>query len=276
MTPLVSVIIPCYNSGRYLSEAIESVLTNRNKNLYEIIIVNDGSTEVFTLSLLKKLSGEGYTIIDQENMGTGAARNTGVKHSKGEYILFLDSDNKIRSDYIDKGIKILQKHNDVGVVYGNASFFGESDKPRFITREFDRHAVLANNYIDICSVVRKKAWEEVGGFDENRMIMAHADWEFWIHLISKGWKFHYINQVLFDYRIREDSLLIQQSGDDSIRQIVNYIHSKHWHLFFDNYRQVYACLTFYGNDKKKPLRSFIKYLHNKYFIKKGNPVNQDH
>ncbi|OZI05399.1 hypothetical protein BWI93_25675 [Siphonobacter sp. BAB-5385] len=122
MSPLVSVIIPCYNSGTYLPEALASVEAYQGSYAYEIIIINDGSTDPHTLEYLRELETRGYSILHQENKGAAAARNTGVRAARGKYLLLLDSDNRIRPAYLEKGIPVLESRPDVGVVYGNAHF----------------------------------------------------------------------------------------------------------------------------------------------------------
>lgn len=267
MLPVISIIIPCYNSGQFLPEALESIKSYPDNKVYEVIIVDDGSTDQHTLTLLSKLNHEGYTIIHQENKGPAAARNTGIRQSRGEYILFLDSDNKIRAAYIDKGIEILKTYNDVGVVYGNPSFFGDSDQPRFTTEKFDMYKMLRTNYIDICTVVRRKAWEEVGGLDENRLLMGHEDWEFWINTASKGWKFHYVDEVMFEYRLRSNSLIMQSSETDNVSQLVRYVHQKHLDTYIKYYQALYIQYSICQNDQKRPFRSFVKFMYKKYFKK---------
>jgi glycosyltransferase involved in cell wall biosynthesis len=106
--PKVSIIIPCYNHGKYIMDAISSVEKIEDKNLYELIIINDGSTDEYTNTLLKELSDKGYYVIFQENKGLATSRNNAIAISKGEYILPLDADNKIRPEYIYKGINIYQ------------------------------------------------------------------------------------------------------------------------------------------------------------------------
>jgi len=264
LQPLISIIIPCYNSGQYLPDALESIKTYPDKNAYEVIIVDDGSTDQYTLNLLTKLQTEGYIIFKQENKGPAAARNTGVSNAKAEYLLFLDSDNKIRSSYIDQGIKILSTFQDVGVVYGNPAFFGSKTEERFVTRSFDMYSILINNYIDMCSVIRKKAWQEVGGFDEARILIGFEDWEFWIRVGAAEWKFYHVNETLFDYRVREDSVIKNALQPDKHRQMLNYVHTKHLTLFNKFYSELYEQSCYYSNDQKKPFRSFIKYFYNKY------------
>ena len=134
------------------------------RDLWELIIVNDGSTDEETLRVLVELRKEGYRIIDQENQGLGAARNTGIRESAGEYILPLDSDNKIRPEYLLTGIEILEASPDVGVVYGDAEYFGEKTGI-WKGQEFDRTELLVGNYIDACAVFRRGIWEQVNGFE---------------------------------------------------------------------------------------------------------------
>ncbi|MEJ7737942.1 MAG: glycosyltransferase family A protein [Chitinophagaceae bacterium] len=267
MKPLVSIIIPCYNSGKYLPDAIRSVHEHPDKTIHKIIIVDDGSTDEQTLLLLNQLAAEGITVIHQENRGPAAARNTGVMHAQTKYLLFLDSDNKIRYTYIDKGIDILDKHKDVGVVHGNAAFFGTANKPRFSSRPFDMTTMLFSNYIDVCSVIRKKVWEDAGKFDEKRILFGHEDWDFWLRVADTGWKFHYVNEELFDYRVRENSLLIQSSGSDNIRQMMHYVYSKNMDIVMKEYRALYREKMLYQKDKERPLRSFAKFMYRKYFKK---------
>src|SRR5437899_68511 len=97
--PFVSVIIPCFNHGEFLMDAVHSV-EECARTLYEIIIVNDGSTDPPTVQLLKDLEEKGYNIINQNNQGLAAARNNGIAAATANYILPLDADNKIRPEYI--------------------------------------------------------------------------------------------------------------------------------------------------------------------------------
>lgn len=199
----LSVIIPCYNMGHFLKDAVESVRAYKGDDI-EIIIINDGSTDENTLSLLRNMEGTGISIVHQVNQGLSAARNNGVKLAKGEYFLPLDADNKIRPAYIQKGIEILDKHGDVAVVYGDAMLFGEK-KGTWKSMPFDLRRLLQYNYIDACVVARKTAWQQVNGYDIN--ISPVADWDFNISIAEFGWKFYYISEILFDYRVVANSMI---------------------------------------------------------------------
>ncbi|WP_299291061.1 glycosyltransferase family A protein [uncultured Mucilaginibacter sp.] len=265
----ISVIIPCYNSGKYLTEAIESVEAYEGIYSYEIIIINDGSTESKTIALLNKLAANtNFIIIHQENKGPAAARNTGVKNSKGKHLLFLDSDNKIRTEYIDKGIEVLSIYKNVGVVYGNPFFYGESTGRNFIPKEFSLKTILFANYIDTCTVIRRKVWEDVGGFDEDREL-SQEDWEFWIRVGKTNWKFYHINEILFEYRVRNDSHVTSSYSKAEYRKLLKYVYTKHMDLFIDNYILMNYELEIYERDSLTPIRTFVKLLYKKIINRKN-------
>lgn len=206
MNPRISIIIPCYNHGQYIREAIDSVEKVTDKSLYEIIIVNDGSKDAYTIEMMDKLAAEGYHVINQVNQGLGRTRNNGIRAAKGDYILPLDSDNRIRPAYIYESIKILDAHPEIAVVYGDAQFFGDKDK-RHVIGEFNLQNMMVENQIDACAVYRKSAWEAVGGYDENMPIMGYEDWDMWMNMIFKNYKFRYVPEILFDYRVLGNSML---------------------------------------------------------------------
>lgn len=248
-----------------MQQAIESLHTYRGKYSYEIIVVDDGSTNETTLNLLEDLKKNNVTVLYQENKGPAAARNMGVKKSDSEFILFLDSDNKIAPDYIDEGVNRLKANTKACAVYGNPNFFGETGSRNFESIPFDIKRLLLNNYIDTCSVVRKQAWEDAGGMDEARELIGYEDWEFWINLHKSGWEFIHINKTMFYYRIRKESL-IAQSSEEKFKKAVAYIYKKHWDLIYQVYHQLYSIRTIYKNDMRRPFRSFFKYLFKKQSI----------
>ena len=222
----------------------------------EVIIIDDGSTDTPTLSLLENFEQQNITVLHQDNKGPAAARNTGVRYSNSEYILFLDSDNRIYPAYIDKGIKELEQNKQAAVVYAKPDFFGEKNESSFQTGSFDITRLLLANYIDMCTIIRKAAWVEVKGIDEN--LVQYEDWEFWINIYKAGWEFVFIDEPLFEYRIRKDSL-ISQMPEENFKKALAYIYKKHWDLLYTVYHQLYAAKLMYENDMQRPLRSFLKY-----------------
>ena len=233
--PIISVVIPCYNHGEYLLEAVASV-ENCREPIYEIVIVNDGSTDKHTLDVFAYLKNNGYQVIDRANGGLAEARNTGVRAARGTYYLPLDADNKTRPEYLLRGVEILDKNPQVGIVYGNAQLFGEKKGLWEIT-DFEFHKMLNGNYIDACAVIRKQVWQDCGGYDPHMPLQGYEDWEFWLSAIENGWQFHYIRDVLFDYRIRSGSMVGFCNQPDNRRQLMTYVCTKHVNLYTAHFAQ---------------------------------------
>ncbi len=226
----LSVIIPCYNQGEFILDAISSV-EECLEDVWELVIVNDGSTEPLTLQTLDYLKKQGYCIIEQTNQGLAAARNQGIAAARGRYILPLDADNKIRPDYITKAIEILDKLPEVGVVYGNAECFGEQTGVWEVP-DFELNRLLCGNYIDACAVFRKAVWQQCGGYDSHiPEQLGFEDWDFWLSAAENGWQFYRIPQVLFDYRVRARSMVSACSIPENRRKLVRYICAKHRKLY---------------------------------------------
>jgi len=225
----VSIIIPCYNPGNYLLEAVESVYASDglNKVSYEIIIVNDGSTDKYTLIILEALkTRENVRIIHQVNKGLATARNEGIEAAAGDCLLFLDADNRIRSNFITVALRYL-KTGKADIVHGNPHFFGDSTEPRFHTGPFEMNSMLLTNYIDACAAVRRVVWEALGGFDANKLVSGFEDWDFWLRAGKAGFKFQYINETLYDYRIVKTSMITTKNTGENLDKAYSYVLSKH-------------------------------------------------
>lgn len=243
----LSVVIPCFNDGQFIKEAIASVETCPHL-VYEIVIVNDGSTDPYTLQILNTLRSKGYTVIDQQNGGPPAARNTGIKVAKGEYILPLDSDCRIRAAYIQKGIEILDRYPDVAVVYGDVELFGEKTGIEQIP-DFDLSWLVNHNYIDNCAVYRKSVWLECGPYDINIPFKCYDDWDFWLSVAKKGYKFYHVPEVLFEYQVRPVSQSTLSRSEEKSKVVCRYIASKHAAWFPKEFRYYY-----------RPYRGLVKFF----------------
>ena len=232
--PRISVIIPCFNHGEFLSEAVASVLSVKRDDL-ELIVVDDGSTDERTRAEMNKLQSSGIHVIRQENKGLSAARNAGIRASKAEYIFPLDADDRARPEFLSHAITTFQQDSKIGVVYGDAEFFG-TRTGRWVMGPFDTNRLLYGNFIPASAVYRRAVWELSGGYDE-RMEHGFEDWEFWLNAYQHGWQFAYIREILFEYRKAQDSMLtrVLKHQDDAAR----FIAEKHSAL----YRQAFVQLS---------------------------------
>ncbi len=211
--PRVSVIIPCYNQGNFLDEAVDSIL-NQTYQDFEIIIVNDGSTDEATNLLLNQYQKSKTRIIATENQGLAAARNNGINVAEGEYILPLDADDKIGPDYIEKGVEILEGNPNIGIVYCRAMLFGHMEK-EWVLPDYSLEEMLSDNIIFCSALFRKQDWNAVGGYDIG-MTYGWEDYEFWLSLIERGREVYKIPEVLFFYRIGPDSMVRSKEKSQKI------------------------------------------------------------
>lgn len=238
--PDISIIIPCYNDGIHLPELISSIPPSIPGREIEIVIVDDGSTDERTLSILKEISGFAK-VIYQANTGVSSARNNGIRNATANYILPVDADNKITSDLIDQSLCILKENPAIHIVYTDAYLFGRESGIRN-TGDFCIHKLKQGNYIDTCAVYRRNVWLETGGYDEALNRYTYEDWEFWLHAASKGFGFYYLKQPLYYYRIKNDTRNDAGLDPDKRTFIVKHIIKKHHTLFEEDFPDTIAAL----------------------------------
>jgi len=118
-----------------------------------------------------------YCVVAQPNSGLGAARNAGIRLAKGEFILPLDSDNRVRDAYLNEAASLLKDNPSLDVIYADAEYFGDRNG-RWQIPEFDLLSLIRMNFIDACALYRKSLWEKVGGYDEHMPSMGVEDWDF--------------------------------------------------------------------------------------------------
>jgi glycosyltransferase involved in cell wall biosynthesis/SAM-dependent methyltransferase len=203
---LVSVIIPCYNHGKYLDDALNSIFAQDYKN-YEIIIIDDKSKDdsVHTAEMLiNQYSGYNIKLIKLiENKGQACARNTGINAARGKYIITMDADDKIKPSFMSKCIQAFDNNKSIDIVYTDVQNFG-NDNIIIPSIDYDPTKLVLFNYITVCSMFSKKMWEEVGGYDETLKGFPFEDWEFWLKAAEYGFIGYHINEPLFNYRKSEN------------------------------------------------------------------------
>ncbi len=201
--PDISVIIPCYNQGHYLHEAIDSVLSQTHSNL-EIIVVDDGSTDSATRLCMDKLNRSRTKLLRRPNGGLASARNTGIKAAAGRYILPLDCDDMLAPDYLKKAICAMEAATELGIVYCHAEKFGAESGPWKLP-PYSRWRILLGNIIFCSALYRRSDWEKVGGYDET-LRRGWEDWDFWLSLLELGRDVYCLPEVGFYYRKHEHSM----------------------------------------------------------------------
>ena len=229
--PVLSVIVPCFNHGQFLIEALASV--ERCAPGSEILVVDDGSTQPWTLEVLDAVEQAGYRVIRQENRGLSAARNAGIEASRGRYILPLDADNRLRPGFVEAAIELLDRKPgadlpEIDVVYTDRREFGIRSG-RVEVPDFDLPRLLAMNYIDACAVYRKSLWATLSGYDE--AMPAWEDWAFWVSASARDARFERLDLVGFDYRVRPDSLVSEAESRKKRRELIGRIVGQNVELY---------------------------------------------
>jgi len=207
--PLVSVIIPLYNYEKYVIETINSILEQTYTN-WELIIVDDCSTDKsykIVKDFIKDINVSQNIILlqNEQNKGSSATRNVGIKQSKGTYVLCLDADDYVSKYFLEEYVAAIVREN-ADVVYCNVQFFQDS-KYKWVTYSPSYYSdrIYYCCYIIGCSMFVRKAWEDAGGYNENQK--AFLDWDFWIRCNLAGYKkAARVNKYLFYYRKHGESI----------------------------------------------------------------------
>ncbi len=265
---LVSIIIPCYNQGAYIQDAIDSVLAQTYTN-WEMIIVDDGSTEMETINKINELTAKGYNTIRINNRGVSAARNIGIANSKGEIILPLDADDKIAPQYLEEAVQILQNNNEVNVVYCNCEYFGSKNGLSQVSN-FSLKGILFENLIFNAALFRKSICENINGYDEDFKI-GWEDWDFWLRYITAENQVQKLNKTYFYYRIKPISrnANLQDENRRLCEQILFRKHLDKYITLFEKPITYIQSFDFYKSEYNK-LENYRVQLHQSLSYRLGN------
>ena len=281
---MISVIIPLYNKQNYVKDTIESVL-NQSITAFELIIVNDGSTDK-SLDIVNNILDARIKVISINNGGVSNARNTGIKHSKFEWIALLDADDLWESNYLRSAIDIIKYNNANEVIatnyykiQGNKKVIALNLKKGFIKSYFITPCLTSSSVI-----INKKIFEIVGFFDTK--LKYGEDQHLWFRITSK-FKVFFNDKPLVNYRLIDHSFSnIDFSKRDINSDLVSIINDleinvENWDLFKNKYilcylRPYYICDT-HLNSVKHILRTisinknnfilFLFYLFPRFIVK---------
>ena len=203
--PEVSVILPCYNAGQFVRRALESVREQTYRD-FEIVVINDGSTDVETCEILKEL-GPDVRVIHQENRGLPGARNTGYREALGRYVLPLDCDDYLEPTYLEQAMELMDGR-ETRFVFSHLNLVGE--KSGILQKNYNKFEQLFTNQLPYCMLVPKSLWKSVGGYDET-MRKGFEDWEFNIKLGLNGADAKVIEEPLFNYYVSGQGMLVSIS-----------------------------------------------------------------
>jgi glycosyltransferase involved in cell wall biosynthesis len=209
--PVVSVIIPAYNVADYIGVALASVF-GQSYTDFEVIVINDGSTDGERLELAMRPYLPRIIYLQQQNRGPSAARNLGIRHARGEYLAFLDSDDSWLPEYLTEQIEFLRSESSLDMVYSDALFLGNTAAagktfmelcPSHGPVTFESLLLEETQVITSGTIVSRQRVVEAGLFDEN--ILCAEDHDLWLRIAYLGGKIDYQRKVLVQHLMRPDS-----------------------------------------------------------------------
>lgn len=248
----VTAIIPCYNDGGNIQEALDSLVT-QTVLPDKIIIIDDGSDKE-TLEILKNIENPLVEIIFQENCGVCVARNVGIFKAQTSYILTLDADDRFEPEFIEKAVHILFKNNAVGVVCCYYKEFGSgSVNPDVIMPKGGsaRDFLVKNNGLGN-ALFRKQCWEEVKGYDV-AFKKGYEDWDFWLSILKNNWTMEVIKEPLFWYRKKlfsRDTMAVFKYDYELRIQLFE----KHRDVYLENFDTFTRQVIYKNIDTKRQLK----------------------
>lgn len=243
MTPIVSIIVPCYNQAQYLDESLNSLL-NQTFTDWECIIINDGSPDdTEKVAQQWEVKDPRFIYLYKENGGVSSARNLGIQKSKAKFILTLDADDRYEASFLKKAMTVLVDNSEIGIVSSWGRYF-KANKQLQEYRSTGKSTIdfLFNNAAIGTSLFQKVCWEQVGGYDENPE-NGYEDWEFYLRVCALGWKVHIIEEVLFFYRQNNGSRSAGMNRKHNETQKYIYIKNKeiynaHYEALIDQFLKV--------------------------------------
>lgn len=203
-SPRVSVVLPTYNQAQYLPDALDGIFDQTWVD-YELIVVNDGSTDETPDILRAYQERHAFTVIHQENQRLPRALNAGFRRARGEYLTWTSSDNVMLPRMVEVLVDALDRHPQVGLVYADWEVIDEDGGliGAVETLDFDRHLLMRMNYINACFLYRRRCQETVGLYDP--AYQQAEDWEYWWR-IAGAFPLMRVPRTLYRFRVHEQSL----------------------------------------------------------------------
>ncbi|HWQ14787.1 MAG TPA: glycosyltransferase family A protein [Roseiflexaceae bacterium] len=254
----VSVVITCYNLGAYLEEALHSALAQTYPEV-EVLVVDDGSTDPATVAVLDRLPAHPrLRVLRTPNQGVARARNYGFAQARGEYILPLDADDRIHPEYVARAAAVLDACPEVGFVGCHYRLFGER-QGEYRPQGYHLPDLLVENVVPIASLLRRRCWQETGGYCPE--LNSIEDWDLWIGIVERGYRGAVLPEILFEYRVRPNSNLSLVRDPDVYQRRMALLYERHRALFD---RHVYEVLR--GKDRQYAiLHQHMQWLEQQVF-----------
>lgn len=229
----IGIVMPCYNLGKYIEDALESLRKQTFQN-FVAIIADDASTDPKTHEILKSLNlPDNISIVfEKKNLGLSGIRNKYMRKFNTKYVFSFDPDDILLPDFLEKCVDYMEVHPEKAAVATWLDRFGfESGISKLNEEAATLPAMLiTNNYLGSC-VLRKEVFLSVGGYDTAKVIYGAEDYDFWLSVLEKGWSLGVIQEALFRYRRLPDSSSSQSAKPEKAVKWRRYLVEKHENLY---------------------------------------------
>lgn len=217
--PSVTFVIPCFNHGAFVGQAVASALAQEDADV-QVVVVDDGSTDGHTPAQCDACAGEHVRVIHQANAGLPGARNAGASGATTEFLVFLDADDWVEPSFVARLAEALADAHDASHAYCHERIAELGNDWVWRTPAWDADLMLLTNLHPVTALVRRRCFEELGGFDAT-MRDGYEDWEFWVRCVGRGlrgvlvpeplfvWRRHSHETMIADAVARHDRLLAQ-------------------------------------------------------------------
>jgi glycosyltransferase involved in cell wall biosynthesis len=229
--PRISVLMPCFNHGAFVKEALQSVLDQTMSDV-EIVVVDDGSTDAATVDVLRQLNTPQTTVLRTENQGLPAARNYAARHASGAFFCALDADDRLAPTWFERALNVFERDPDLAFVSHWLETFGD-EVWKWTPASCNLPALLARNTVNGAAVVRRSAFEVVGGYDES-MREGCEDWDFWLRLVERGFRGAIVPEFMFFYRRTATSMSRIMTGSVRYERPLRRLVAKHEAAYRDH------------------------------------------
>lgn len=263
-TPNATIVIPCFNHGRFVRAAVDSCLRQADADI-RVVIVNDGSDDSSSAAACDSCAGERVRVIHQENRGLPAARNRGASEASSEFLVFLDADDWLEPAFVSKLAAAIESERSAGRDSDVSHAYCQErlvEKGTGIWRvpEWDPRLMMVTNIHPVTALVRRERFRSVGGFNE-AMRHGYEDWDLWLKFVERGWRGVRVREPLFVWRRHSDSTMI-----------MNVIHN-HEQLFGQIMEQHRALYQKHAAELLLRTNSLLRRCDMNWLDETGDPIN---
>lgn len=235
--PTATIVIPCFNHGRFVRDAVDSCLAQQDARV-RVVVVNDGSDDGTTPAQCDAVASDRVLVVHQANAGLPAARNRGAREATGEYLAFLDADDWILPGFVSRLASAIESEGDPAVSHAYCQEeLVELGQGIWRVPAWDPELMLITNLHPVTALIRREAFEQLGGFDET-MTRGYEDWELWIRCVKQGWRGVRVPEPLFIWRRHAQVTMVMEAVQRH-DELVGSIIERHRDLYEQRFESLY-------------------------------------